>query len=326
MNYACLSCGAKYSIPDTRVQKAGADGLRVRCSRCRAIMAVSPTMAKKHRSDDSMSSPANDVFARTGGVSPHQPSTPLVTGVMKNPFADVAAPASFSSSGGLQSSSGVSREVTGIFMGMLASVEGGIEGLDGLELESGVESDTSSAPTKKKSAVFYAAIEGRARGPYSAKEMLMLAEKGKIRAGTLLWKPGASGWKPLKHVEDFDVAFLLDAVRTRKRREREAELLAERKLGITPVRLERQTVRPLRSAPALPFDAFFDDADAGNTSLTAPANWQASLPPTSTKPRVRAPFLMAAAFAGGVVAVVAVLFALSALGLVGPLRDVAFPF
>ena len=41
MNYGCLSCGAEYSIPDTRVQKAGVDGLRVRCSRCRAIMAVS---------------------------------------------------------------------------------------------------------------------------------------------------------------------------------------------------------------------------------------------------------------------------------------------
>ena len=314
MNYGCLSCGAKYSIPDTRVQKAGADGLRVRCSRCRAIMAVSPSMAKKHRGDDSMS--RDDVFARTGGVSPHQPSTPLVTGVMKNPFANVTAPASFSSSGGLQSSSGVSREVTGIFMGMLASVEGGVEGLE-------VEGDVDTrATTKKKSDVFYAAIEGRARGPFSSKEMLMLAEKGKIRAGTLLWKPGAAGWKPLKHVDDFDVAFLLDAVRTRKRREREAELLAERKLGITPVRLERQTVRPLRpshaNAPALPFDAFFDDADAGNTNIAAPANWQASIVPTTTKPRVRAPFAIAAAFVGGVAVVVAAFVALSALWPLGP--------
>lgn len=299
MNYACLSCGAKYSIPDTRVQKAGAEGLRVRCSRCRAIMAVSPTMAKKHRSDDSMSSAGDDVFARTGGVSPNGPSTPLVTGVMKNPFADVAAPASFSSSGGLQSSSGVSREVTGIFMGMLASVEGA------------AEPDVDTSTKKKKSTVFYAAIEGRARGPFSSREMLMLAEKGKVRAGTLLWKPGASGWKQLKHVDDADFAFLKDAVRTRKRREREAELLAERRLGITPVRLERQTVRPLRGsgAPALPFDALFDDAPAFADSIAAPAQWQASLPPTSSRPNVRAPFVIAAAFVGGAAVVVAGLVA-----------------
>lgn len=301
MNYACLSCGAKYSIPDTRVQKAGADGLRVRCSRCRAIMAVSTSMAREHRSDNSM--PRSDVFARTGGVSPNQPTSALVTGVMKNPFADLAAPAQFSSSGGLQSTGGVSREVTGIFMGMLSSVEG--------------DAAPSSSSKASRSEVFYAAIEGRARGPFTSKEMLMLAEKGKVRAGTLLWKPGASGWKPLKHVVDFDVAFLLDAVRTRKRREREAEILAERKLGITPVRLERQTVRPLKpstgNAPALPFDAFFDDADAGNVlsvadagaEITSPALWQHRGPAPTKKPRVRAPFVWAAAFVAGVVVVTA---------------------
>ena len=132
----------------------------------------------------------------------------------------------------------------------------------------------------------------------------MLAQKGKIRASTLVWKPGCSGWKPLKHVVDFDVAILLDAVRARKRREREAEGLAQRRLGISPVRLERQTVRP-REAPALPFDALldFDDATAvpqvgPQHEISQPFLWRAPSSPSSSPSNPWAPrkgFLIAAA-------------------------------
>lgn len=280
MNYGCLSCGAKYSIPDTRVQKAGVDGLRVRCSRCRAIMAVSSSMVKSHRAE----SGAGDVFSRTGGVSPHAPSTALVTGVMNNPFAAQALPSSFQASAG-SLDDGHSRDVTGIVMPMLS------------------QANSAEATTRSRD-VLYAAIEGRARGPFTVNEMLMLAEKGKVRAGTLMWKPGASGWKPLKHVVEFEVSFLLDAVRTRKRREREAAMLAERRLGISPVRLERQTVRPLSRSPSsassgrsqppgLPFDAFFDDADAGNqfatvaSAISEPSMWRASPAAPSPKKATR---------------------------------------
>ncbi len=304
VDYGCLSCGAKYAIPDTRVQKAGVDGLRVRCSRCRAIMAVSSNMAgTTPTAPPPRAKPsANDVSAAHAGVSSSSslswssssssspssspserasgPVSALVTGVMRNPFADVAAPAAMSANG-LQSAQGVSREVTGVFMGLLASaLDGAPHGeFDAAPTVAG-EDDLHPTPERRRRIdVFYAAIEGRARGPFSSREMLVLAEKGKIRAGTLLWKSGASGWKPLKHVVDFDVSFLVDAVRTRKRREREAELLSERRLGIMPVRLERQTVRPLlpdgagsarrANAPALPFDAYFDDVDAGNAPASA---------------------------------------------------------
>lgn len=274
MNYGCMSCGAKYSIPDARLQKAGADGLRVRCSRCRAIMAVSSTMATATTSK-TKTKPKDDVFARTGGVSPHAPSTALVTGVVRNPFADFATPDA--ASGAMAAGHGqqaISRNVTGIFMPMIASL------------------DDDAAPvrtTTKASNSFYAAIEGRARGPYTSAEMLMLAHKGKIRASTLVWKPGCGGWKGLRHVVDFDVSFLLDAVRTRKRREREAESLAQRRLGIAPVRIERQTVRPTsgrRQAPALPFDAAFDFDDATalpqvgpHNELSSPFLWRAPAGP-----------------------------------------------
>lgn len=265
-------------------------------------MAVSSSMVKAHRAESGVDS--SDVFSRTGGVSAQAPSTALVTGVMNNPFAAQALPSSFSASAG-SLDSGHSRDVTGIFMPMLSQA-------------------SSAEATTRSRDVLYAAIEGRARGPFTVNEMLMLAEKGKVRAGTLMWKPGASGWKPLKHVVEFEVSFLLDAVRTRRRREREAEMLAERRLGIAPVRLERQTVRPLsRSSgsssgrsqpPGLPFDAFFDDADAGNqfanaaSAISEPSMWRASpapLPSTPTKKvRVRAALAVFALVA--LVAVVAV--------------------
>ena len=303
MNYGCMSCGAKYSIPDARLQKAGVDGLRVRCSRCRAIMVVSSSMAGASSSSATPSKPStkqaqrpvDDVFARTGGVSAHVPSQALVTGVIKNPFASFAAP----DAGGAAAE--IARDVTGIFLPAVQPVD-----------------DDASARARvnaavNKSNVFYAAIEGRARGPYTSAEMLMLAQKGKIRASTLLWKPGCGGWKPLKHVVDFDVSLLLDAVRTRKRREREAQALAERRLGIVPVRIERQTVRPRTQVPALPLDAAFDFDDAPidvtalpqvgpHNEISSPFLWKA--PSSSSSPaaprRVRG--WLAAAAAAAVVA------------------------
>ncbi|MDP2341305.1 MAG: GYF domain-containing protein [Deltaproteobacteria bacterium] len=310
MNYGCMSCGAKYSIPDARLQKAGVDGLRVRCSRCRAIMAVSSTMAGSSKSASTSTSSSassssakakkqDDVFARTGGVSPHVSTQAMVTGVIKNPFANFATPDAVSASGGQQE---VSRDVTGIFLPMMANVDDASP----LELKAKAKSKatTSALPSGRaaRADVFYAAIEGRARGPYAAAEMLMLAQKGKIRASTLLWKPGCGGWKPLRHVVDFDVAMLLDAVRTRKRREREAEALAERRLGIVPVRIERQTVRPLgRQMPALPFDAAFDFDDATavpqlgpRQEISQPFLWKANGAPAPSSSWRPSGFLMAA--------------------------------
>lgn len=238
MNYSCLSCRAKYVIPDARVAAAGADGLRVRCTSCRAIMAVTGSMAQptatKTSTKTSSSSRARSAGASVAAdntmraqVESAAPTTPLITGVMVNPFANVALPA------GVGSGGGGSREVTGIFLPLLSSVE---EKRDGV-------------------AHFYAAIAGRSRGPFTARELVMLADKGKIRAGTLLWRPGASGWKPLKHITEFDVAFVKDAVIRRKLREQEAESAALRRRGITPIRLERRTV----SMPPLPADAAAGD-------------------------------------------------------------------
>jgi hypothetical protein len=260
-----MSCGAKYAIPDERVARAGATGLRVRCTRCRAIMGVSssaPPSSAQASSSPASSSPREPHARRDDGV--HRP---LTTGVWKNPFADVAAPATLAASGDLQRAAGVTREVTGVFSGILASVE--------------APALTPSSSTKPGARAWFCAIDGRARGPYSADEMLALAHKGNVRTSTLIWRPGAAGWKPLRAVDAFDVAWLLDAARQRRQAEQRAEQDMLRRRGIVPVRLERRTVRATATtatsaAPAADglaaaaigslADASFDD-DVGPSAL-----------------------------------------------------------
>jgi predicted Zn finger-like uncharacterized protein len=227
VHYRCLSCHAKYAIPDERVGAAGPDGLRVRCSKCRAIMAVTATTTAA-------------VTAR-----PTAPTTALTTGVMMNPFADVAIPDAVGAVGG--AGGGPGRQVTGVFLPLLSSAEAAREG----------------------TAHFWAAIAGRSRGPFTARELVMLAEKGRVRAGTLLWRPGASAWKPLKEITEFDVAWLRDAVARRKVREREAAAAALAQRGIAPIHIERHTVR---ATPPLPADAWenaLSDAPSAIPQLVA---------------------------------------------------------
>ena len=227
VNYSCLSCRAKYVIPDRRVSAAGADGLRVRCSRCRAIMAVHLATTEA-------------VFGEAGGAT-----TAMTTGVMRNPFSALAMP-----DGDRLAERGASRDVTGIFLPMLATL------------------DVPEQHKEHSNRLFFAAIDGRSRGAFTAREMVMLAEKGKVRANTLMWRSGASGWKPLRSVTEFDVGWLQDAVRRRKRREQEAEKVTLQKHGITPILLERRTIRVASGptgAPQLPDDGW--DLDDGPAQL-----------------------------------------------------------
>lgn len=232
-----MSCGAKYAIPDERVSRAGASGLRVRCTRCRAIMGVSSPVPPNSSGTSSSTSSSTSSGASPKTTKPKRARDvddgahrPLTTGVWKNPFADVAAPATLAASGELQHAAGVSREVTGIFAGILANAEA-----------PDLPSVSSNAGARKR--VWFCAIDGRARGPYSADEMLALAQKGKVRPSSLIWRPGAQGWKPLRDVDAFDVAWLLDAARQRRAAEQRAEQDLLRRRGIVPVRLERRTVR-----------------------------------------------------------------------------------
>jgi predicted Zn finger-like uncharacterized protein len=189
--------------------------------------------------------------------SPIGPTTAVATGVFLNPFASVALPSSLGVGGGEAGS----REVTGVFLPLLSSAD---------------------AP-KHGSAHFWAAIAGRPRGPFTAGELTTLAEAGKVRAGTLIWRPGASSWHPLKDVTEFDVSWLRDAVVRRRRREQAAEQEALARRGIAPVVLTRQAAGAVAtstwdvalqgSASALPLP--------GEGEGTGSFEWRAPTAPSS---------------------------------------------
>ena len=232
MNYSCLSCRARYSIPDRRVAAAGADGLRVRCSRCRSIMAVH----------------ASEAIVGVAGVDDGVMS--MATGIIANPFAAVGLDGAI---GGVDAV----RDVTGVFTPMLT----------------GIGDAPDNSPEERSQRLFFAAIGGRSRGPFTAREMATLADKGKVRAGTLVWRSGAPSWQPLRAVTAFDAGWLQDAVKRRKRREAEAETATLTRAGITPILLEHRAIRAVSSstgAPDLPHDAIAELDDDDVIPLEAP--------------------------------------------------------
>jgi hypothetical protein len=255
-----MSCGAKYSVPDGRLENAGADGLRVRCTRCRAIMVVSESQRFLF---EKTPDPSREMFAaRADDDEDTRPSLPRRRRNTGAPSAAVSAsmhglavgddpqmPAALSASGVYRPLEGVQRNVTGFYFP---------------EIE-----ELKRHGKQTSSRIWYAAIDGsdgrgaRPRGPFSASEMVELAHKGKVRDATLVWRPGFGGWKRVKHGEagtSEDLSWLKNVVTQRKVREREAEREAEKR-GIKPVQLSRtsQGPRPARAhgplgghAPGMP--------------------------------------------------------------------------
>lgn len=253
MKFACMTCGAKYSVPDGRLQAAGPSGLRVRCSRCRAIMVVADDQRSQHgerddevRGDDLVGvgpmaasdddetrkelrvrrRPSGASGGASGGASAELMAA-LDAGMDSLPplGVDPDMPAALSASGVYRPLPGVNRQVTGLFFPELEELE-----------------ERKSRGQSAASRVWYAAIDNRPRGPFSATEMMGLAEKGKIRDATLVWRPGFSSWKKVKHGEAGtaeDLSWLRKIVLARKLREMDAQERAQQRLGILPVKLTR---------------------------------------------------------------------------------------
>lgn len=292
MKFACMSCAAKYSVPDGRLAAAGSGGLRVRCTRCRAIMVVaadafrmegpSPEPRRIGEDDDTRKElrfrgrarPAAQlprggasmgIMAASDSMSDEGPIAETMGGVM-------AVPAALSASGVFRAMPGVNRQVTGLFF----------PELDRLTLEG----------KQTTSRVWYAAVDGRPRGPFSASEMMGLAERGKIRDATLVWRPGYPSWKKIRHGDapgSEDLSWLRKVVLARKLREMDAQERAQDRLGIAPVQLTRTSAGRNRPSlaptwqggaagmpPALPDDA--DEVPAlslNPRTLLEPSAWRA---------------------------------------------------
>lgn len=228
MKYACNTCGARYAIPDSRVRDAGEAGLRVRCSRCRAIMAVCLSDRGEARVDEDITQPlgVRRKKLRTRAGDPVVQALPTEVGMAA---ADAGpAPAALSSSGVYRPLPGVSRAVTGLHMPGLSAAMPGRD--------------------------WYAAFGGRARGPYSRTELELLAEQGRVRSSTLVWRPGFDEWRRVRgegKPHDADLAWLRGIVDERKRRERAVSDKAAREHGIHRLHLE-DLAAPPKTPPPLP--------------------------------------------------------------------------
>ena len=188
MRFKCMSCAARYSVPDDRVDAAGRGGLRIRCSACRAVMVV----ARDHPSV---------MPVIVDGAQPRDSHAP--------------APAALSPSGVYRALPGVERDVTGLHF-------------------------AAPPPERASARIWYAAVGGRARGPYAATEMLALVDDGRIQGGSLVWRPGFAAWQRVRSddesAEGSDLQWLARAVKERRRRELRAQDDAEKR-GIRRVRL-----------------------------------------------------------------------------------------
>jgi hypothetical protein len=180
------------------------------------------------------------------------------------------APAALSASGVFRPMPGVHRQVTGLFF----------PELDQLQVE--------GKPTSSR--VWYAAIDARPRGPFSATEMMSLAERGKIRDATMVWRPGFASWKKVRNGDistGEDLSWLRKIVLARKLREIDAAERAEEtaQTGRMPkVQLTRSKAggkKPTWTGgaagmpPALPDDV---DDDATTMKLQRDPSREISLP------------------------------------------------
>jgi hypothetical protein len=253
MRFGCTTCGKTYEIPDARVRAAGVAGLRVRCKKCRAIMAIDTRTAIDGRATravvesgdeivvrahaersarsasildiDRLPDTEHDLPTRRRAPSSSAPELTDIRGLDERPG---PLPAVFGASGELVPLPGVERSLSGVKLARRAK-------------RSRVEDD-----------VWFAAIDGRARGPFTRAELAQLADEGRVRGRTLVWRPGMPAWTRVRsgEVDDASLQWLRDVVIQRKREELLVAGRAQRKMGIHAIVLDDDTARLTLPPPA----------------------------------------------------------------------------
>lgn len=277
MKYACMSCDTRYDIPDEKIAEKEPNGLRIRCRTCRAIMVVS--LARRLDEDESEDVTAPALVRRR--QKPRQahsarPGAGLASRTSSQPQVD--AEAAMAAGGfdlpdftGVHAANGLdgkSLEIpaTTTERGDVVAKSGIFRSLTGVHL--------SPAAAKKDRAIWFAALGGKPRGPYTAKEMKRLAEQGRVRGSTLVWGPSLNEWSQVRSRtgEKRELAWLRDVVIARKHHERAAQNRAQEVHGITRLQLEPQQLKST-PPPPLPLDdestdsEFHADAVFGPTHL-----------------------------------------------------------
>ncbi len=297
MLQSCRSCGANYAIPDIRVEHAGEQGLRVRCAKCRAVMVVS------RRPADTTGGLLGDVSGARYRASSEDDTQPeLVERRRRSPAragvgamgleraveaSGLPSPAVLSSSGVYRPAPGVGRAMTGLHL-------------------------TASSDEAR---VWYVALRGASRGPFTPEEMLFLAREGRVRGSTLAWRPGFDAWLRLDAPEMTDALPDVRAeARARRQLERKSAARAHHDYGIQRLTLEPRTDAGSTGGgrpPALPRE---DDRAFDLSSIAA-------LPPasaTSVRQREAARARRMRSFVAGIVLAAVAWFAVAWFGAASP--------
>ncbi|MFZ9889724.1 MAG: GYF domain-containing protein, partial [Myxococcota bacterium] len=221
MNTSCHSCGARYAIPDERVAAAGLPGLRVRCSRCRAIMVVVQPAPVPAMDEGAASTVEAPLLATEVGIPAYR-AGPL--------------PGRVAAGGGLEVIDGVKRAVTGLHL------------------------PRTGLGNSARQREWFAAFGGRARGPYSRAELELLAREGRVRSSSLVWRPGFEQWRRVRgegDALDVELDWLRALARERKAQESAAAARASLEHGVHRFQLNDASASA-PEPPSLPID---DDGD-----------------------------------------------------------------
>jgi hypothetical protein len=136
-------------------------------------------------------------------------------------------PAQLSASGVYRPRTGIRRDVTGVHLPRFSG-PAGARGEEGAE----------KAPPE---AVWFAAISGRPRGPFTDADLTILAQRGKVRRSTLIWRPDFSNWTSVRRAvkkSPTQLGWLDETLNKRKRLERHSAQRADSLMQIQPLALE----------------------------------------------------------------------------------------
>lgn len=165
MKFACESCNTKYVIPDERVF---ARILRVRCKRCSNVMeVVGPSRsATKAEKIGALKQPQDMAQDRPLFSAARQGSDPFAQVSNSGVWGVQGAPRTSSAGGMAVQSPSLPRAV----------------------------------PAPSSEPMWWMAIKGDARGPFTVDEVEVLAARGRIHQKTRVWRPGMQSWLRLREV------------------------------------------------------------------------------------------------------------------------------
>ncbi len=203
MKVRCPKCKTRHNVASHQIHSAGSAGVTLKCQGCGASI--------RARASKTSSSRLKQSFANSSAA---QRLMPALTDI--HHFDHMSElPAFLSPSGTFKPRPEVEQRITGLHM---------------------------HAADDSVGRVWFAAINGKTKGPYTEDEVLLLAEVGKLRGRSLLWKPGFKKWIRVRNPEgdSSELDWVRKAVLQRKQLEVQSFEEARKTLGVKAMILNRE--------------------------------------------------------------------------------------